>query len=154
MRKLLLIVSLLFTVPIWAADTTVWCAGESLKIQPGTNPQPKNLIWNAETKTATLGSARNEYVAFQIAVKATDNDLKTITVVPCDLVGPKPAGAKDDAVPPKIPVANIDLYVEHYLDVKVSSRGSATELNPDCKAGEWPTQMVPFNAKKYAAPLE
>ncbi|HTL51224.1 MAG TPA: glycoside hydrolase domain-containing protein [Planctomycetota bacterium] len=138
-----------------AADTAVWCAGESLKIQPGVDPQPKNITWNGETKTVTLGSARNEYVSFQIAVKAGEGGLGKVTVVPAALSFP-PAGPneKADYVAPKIPVANIDLFVEHYLDVKVSSRGDGAHLMSQCKAGEWPTQMVPFDAKKYGAPFD
>lgn len=138
-----------------AADTTIWCAGESLKIQPGATPQPKNITWNGETKTVTLGSARNEYVSFQIAVKAGDKALSKVTVVPAALsFPPEAANAKADYVAPKIPVANMDLFVEHYLDVKVSSRGDGEHLMPQCKAGEWPTQMVPFSAKKFAAPFD
>ncbi|MGH7144110.1 MAG: hypothetical protein ACREJ2_08205 [Planctomycetota bacterium] len=132
-----------------AATPAIWCAGESLKIQPQVDPQAKNLTWDGATQTVTIGSARNEYVAFQIAVKAAGDPLQEVTVVPGALTGPAGADGKAAA----IPIANIDLFVEHYLKVTVSSRGDATHLLPQCHAGEWPAQMVPFAAKKFGAPF-
>jgi hypothetical protein len=126
------------------AETTVWCVGESAKIKATDAPQDKNLAWNGAAHTVTLGSARNEYVAFQIGVHADKEDLADVTVVPADLKGPSGAS---------IPVANMDLFVEHYLNVTVSSRGDASNLMKQCTAGEHPTQMVPFSAKKFGAPF-
>jgi hypothetical protein len=122
---------------------SVWCVGESTKVKPGDEPQAKNLIWDGEKKTVTLGSARNEYVAFQIAVHADKEELSGVTVVPADLKGPGKG----------IPATNVDLFVEHYLNVKVSSRGDAKNIVHGVTAGEHPTQMVPFDAKKYGAPF-
>ena len=66
----------------------VWCVGESTKVKPGDAPQDANLTWNGAAKTVTLGSARNEYVAFQIAVRSAKDELKDVTVVVGDLKGP------------------------------------------------------------------
>lgn len=132
-----------------AAPATVWCVGESQKVFPADAPQTQNLVWNAAAKTVTLGSARNEYVAFQIAVKAGATPLQKISVTPADLVGP----AAGDTVA-KISAANIDLFVEHYLNVRVSSRIDGNNLMKGCTPGEHPTQLVPFNAKKFGAPFD
>ncbi len=125
------------------AETTVWCVGESTKIK-ATDAPGKSSIWDAATHTVTLGSARNEYVAFQIGVHADKDELAGVTVVPADLKGP--GGAT-------IPATNIDLFVEHYLNVTVSSRGDEKSPFPGCTTGEHPTQMVPFGAKKFGAPF-
>ena len=123
---------------------SVWCVGESTKVKPDDAPQDKNLTWNGATKTVTLGSARNEYIAFQIAIQGAPEGLRAVTVVPGDLKGP------GDTV---IPAANVDLFVEHYLNVTITSRGDAKHLFPGTTAGEHPTQLVPFHAKKYGAPF-
>src|SRR5260221_13966848 len=86
---------------------SVWCVGESTKVKPGDAPQAKNLTWDGEKHSVTLGSPRNEYVAFQIAVHADKEDLSGVTGVPSDLKGPGKG----------IPASNIDLFVEHYLNV-------------------------------------
>ena len=125
-------------------SAVVWYAGESTKIKPGDEPKAANLVWSGTSRTVTLGAARNEYVAFQIAVRAGDGELKDVIVEAGDLTGP--GGAV-------LPKANVDLFVEHYLNVTVSSRSDVKNLFPQCTAGEHPTQMVPFNAKKFGAPF-
>ncbi|MGD0093030.1 MAG: hypothetical protein ABSE73_24220, partial [Planctomycetota bacterium] len=149
MKKALAILVLSAALPLCGAgEVPIWCVGESTKVKPDDPPpdQGKNLLWDAGAKTATLGSARNEYVAFQIAVRAADAGLEGVTVVPEDLKGPNGA---------LLPAANIELFVEHYLNVKASSRGGGApkEIFPFCTAGEHPAQMAPFNAKKYGAPF-
>ena len=145
MKTLLVAVLLLGpAVAVAEQNAAVWCVGESTKVRPGDEPQATNLIWGAASRTVTLGSARNEYVAFQIAVRAVQGELKDVTVEAGDLGGPEGA---------VISKANINLFVEHYLDVKISSRSDASHLFPQCTAGEHPAQMVPFNAKKFGAPF-
>jgi len=118
--------------------------GESTKVKPGDPLQENNLAWTGASKTVTLGSARNEYVAFQIVIRSGQDELKDVTVVAGDLQGP------GNAV---IPVGNIDLFLEHYLNVKVTSRSDPGNIFRGVTPGEHPTQMVPFNAKKYGAPF-
>ena len=147
MRFLLAFMCAAFTSAALAQNSPViWCAGESTKVKPTDAPQDKNIVWDAASRKATLGSARNEYVAFQIAIKAQADDLQGVTIVPQELKGP--GGAV-------IPLANIDLFVEHYLNVAVSSRGSGEpkDIFPQCTPGEHPGQMVPFDAKKFGAPF-
>jgi len=134
---------LLFSLSALAGDARVWCVGESTKIMATDAPQSNNLVWDASNQTATLGSARNEYVAFQIGVRAPEAGLKDVTVVPVDLTGPNGS----------ISVSNMDLFVEHYMNVTVTSRGDATSIFPFCTTGEHPTQMVPFSARKFGAPF-
>lgn len=126
------------------AQSAVWCVGESTKVKPADAPQDKNLTWDGATKTVRLGSARNEYVSFQIITRAINDDLQGVTVVPQSLKGASGA---------EVPLENIELFVEHYMDVKVTSRGSEKELFPYVTGGEHPTQMVPFSAKKFGAPF-
>ena len=128
------------------SDPVIWCVGESTKVKAGDAPSNTSLIWDGARKTVAVGSARNEYVAFQIAIHAGTEALQTVTVIPDELKGPNGA---------VIPAGNIDLFVEHYLNVTVSSRGGGDpkDVMPFCTTGEQPTQMVPFNAKKYGAPF-
>ncbi|MCY3020056.1 MAG: DUF4091 domain-containing protein [Planctomycetota bacterium] len=147
MHRLLLILVICAALPAHAAAASaVWCVGESTKVRPGDQPQDKTAVWDGAAKTVSLGSAKNEYVAFQIAVRALEGNLQDVTVVPADLKGANGA---------TIPVATMDLFVEHYLDVKVSSRGGGApkDIIPHCTAGEHPAQMVPFSAKRYGAPF-
>ena len=127
-----------------AQQPAVWCVGESTKVRPSDAPQDRNLIWNGAAKAVTLGSARNEYVAFQIAIRSVQGELKDVTVAAADLKGPGSS---------VLPAANVDLFVEHYLDVKITSRSDPQNIVPGTTAGEHPTQMVPFHAKKYGAPF-
>ena len=143
LNRLIVALLLLTAGPAWA-EASVWCVGESTKIKGADAPQDKNLAWNGATHTVTLGSARNEYVAFQIGIHADKDELQNVTVIPADLKGPGKA---------VIPAANIDLFVEHYLNVTVSSRSDEKNLFKDCTTGEHPTQMVPFTAKKFGAPF-
>jgi len=147
MNKALAVLLFCAALPLCGAgEVPVWCVGESTKVKPGDQPQDKNLIWDGATKTVTLGSARNEYVAFQIAIRAADAALQDVTVVPGEL---------KSATGASIPLANIEPFVEHYLNVKVSSRsgGEPKDIFPFCTAGEQPAQMVPFSAKKFGAPF-
>jgi len=134
-------------LPLLAAEprAVVWCANESTKVKPGDPVQAKNTVWNAEKRLVTIGSARNEYVAFQIITRAMQDDVQGVIVEPSEL-----KSAKGDV----IPVRNIDLFRQHYLNVTVTSRGSLTELLPYVSAGEHPTQMIPFHAKRLGAPFE
>jgi len=128
-----------------AGDAAFWCVGESTKVRPGDEPAEKNLVWDGASRTVKIGSARNEYVAFQLAIRAQKEALAGVTVEPAPLQGP--GGAE-------IPLSQIELFREHYLNVTVSSRGDAAHLLAHCTAGEHPAQMVPFQAKKYGAPFE
>ncbi len=123
---------------------TVWCVGDSVKVHPNDPPQNQNTAWDGPTHTLTLYSAKNEYVAFQIIVQASEAALNDVTVIPADF---------QEAQAAVIPKANIDLFVEHYLNVTVSSREDANKLFPFCTPGEHPTQIVPFQATKYGAPF-
>lgn len=131
-------------VSVGAQQSRIWCVGESTKVKPGDQLQENNLTWNGASKTVTLGSARNEYVAFQIVIRSSQDELKDVTVVAGDLKGPGAA---------VIPVGNIDLFLEHYLNVKVTSRSDPGNIFRGVTPGEHPTQMVPFNARKYGAPF-
>ena len=129
----------------WGAqEARVWCVGDSTKVKPGDPPQDHNLTWIGASKTVSLGSARNEYVAFQIVIHSGSNELKDVIVVADDLHGP---GAS------VIPAGNIDLFLEHYLTVKVTSRSDPGNIFRGATSGEHPTQMVPFAARKYGAPF-
>lgn len=132
------------TMSAAASSLTVWCVGESTKVKPGDPPQVKNLTWDGNAGVVTIGSARNEYVAFQVAVRSSEAEIAGVTVTASDLTGP--GGAV-------IPASNIDLFVEHYLNVRITSRANPRNIFKGMSAGEHPTQMVPFSAGKYGAPF-
>jgi len=127
-----------------AGQSLVWCVGESSKVKPGDPPREKTLVWDGAANTVTLGSARNEYVAFQIILRGGRGGVKDATVVSDDLKGP------GNAI---IPARNVDLFLEHYLNVNITSRSDPGHIFPGATPGEHPTQMVPFNARKYGAPF-
>ena len=129
---------------VGAQHPRVWCVGESSKVKPGDPPQEKNLTWDGATKTVTLGSARNEYVAFQVVIHGGQEGLKDVTVVAGGLKGSKGA---------LIPAGNMDLFLEHYLNVTVTSRSDPKHIFRGVTPGEHPVQMVPFNARKFGAPF-
>ena len=140
---LLLLLFLFLLAPGAAFAESVWCVGEATKIKPGDAVSARNLTWDGATRTVKIGSARNEYVSFQIAVHADQEELKEVTVVASGLTGP---GAG-------IPISSIELYLEHYLEVTITSRGDGTHVLKGATAGEQPTQMVPFASAKYGAPF-
>src|SRR5689334_12026373 len=75
-----------------AARPAVWACGESLKVSPGLAPQEKNSVWSAGDRTIRLYGARQEYVGFQVVVRAGTDPLRDVQVRLSPL---KSAGGKE-----------------------------------------------------------
>lgn len=125
------------------AELIVWCTGDSQKVKPYDNVEEKNFFWDGEGKIVRLYGAKNEYVAFQIVVKADDDKLSAVNVTANDF-------RNEDKI---ISKEYIDLFREHYLKVTIPSSSDMIPVQ-DAQTGEYPTQMVPFYARKMGAPFD
>src|SRR4051794_21528374 len=66
-----------------AEEPPIWVCGESLKVSPTQPPIMKSSIWNGESRTITLHSARQEYVGFQVVLRGGSGPQKaTVSVSP------------------------------------------------------------------------
>ena len=143
----------LLTVPILCAAQRsapamkVWAIGDDVRIDPLRNKAfednpllftdsltgnyaESNLVWDGKSRTVSLKGARNETVAFQIIVERTgDQKLSAVNVRVNDLVS---ASGK------RIPVENIDLFKEWYVDIKRRS-----EQNYSLGTGWYPDGLIP-----------
>lgn len=120
--------------------TLVWAVDDCIKIRPEDSYQEQNYIWNGITKTVTIYGAKNEYVAFQLVVKAGAQELKDVNVKKSDLVGPS-----------IIDKSNIQLFREHYL--KVTEPSTSMYGNISLGKGEYPDPLIPFDALQDGAPF-
>lgn len=140
---ILSIILLLLLLPINArADLIIWCAGDSQKIQPYDKEETKNFFWDSQTKTVRLHGAKNEYIAFQIVINAAGEKLSQVNISTDDFLNKEASISKN----------NISLFRENYLKVTVPSSNDGIPVT-DAKIGIYPTQMVPFQAKKMGAPF-
>ncbi len=125
--------SLNFKIGVWAID-------DSVKVKPAELVQEQNYIWNSTTKTVTIYGARNEYVAFQVVLKAGNNDISISNIEKTDLNGPS-----------VIDNGNIVFLKEHYLNVTEPS----TEMygRVSLGKGEYPDPLIPIRAPKGGLPF-
>ena len=124
----------------------VWAVADSVRVDPirnelfegnhrlfpdGTRSGYKqfNLIWDGTARLITLKAARNETVAFQIAIERTGEKLTNVTVAPAELTGPTGA---------KISLENIEMFREWYVHVRNPTKESYT-LGP----GWYPDALLP-----------
>jgi hypothetical protein len=135
-----------FTLPLLLAapgDTTVWACGESLKVSPTHAPQDRNSAWSADGRQIKLHGARQEYVGFQVVVRA-GAPLQDVAV------RVSPLRSSDGK---ELAAGNIDLFRQHYLKVTVPSQHDNVTPVPEGGAGEYPTQMVPLRGSAtFAVP--
>lgn len=133
-----IILSLLITVFCGSAsaELAVWCAGDGEKIPPYSIVEKSNIFWNGDDKTVRVCGARNEYVAFQLILKAAGERVEGVMVIPDILTGGE-NGA--------IGIDNIELFKEHYMAVKTVSSVDDKAIE-DASVGVYPTQMIPFKA--------
>lgn len=146
MKKILwfcvFIIGTLFPVDA-QAELVIWCVGDAQKIKPYDNPEEVNFFWDGKERTVRLYAAKNEYVAFQIIIKASGEKLSQVNVTAEDFRNGDKLISKD----------YIDLFREHYLKVTTPSSSDKIPVE-DAEIGEYPTQMVPFYAPKMGAPFE
>jgi len=118
-----------------SSEPTVWACGESLKVKADIAPQAENSVWSRANGVARLYGGRQEYVGFQVVVRAGDKPLEKVRVRVTPL---KSSDGKE------LPAGNIDLYRQHYLKVSVPSQHDNITPVPEAAAGEYPVQMVPL----------
>jgi hypothetical protein len=103
-----------------------WVETAMVKVRPTARPTP--------TATAELRAARNEYEAFQIAIRPRGGKLSGIRVRVEDFVGPGGARLPADQV--------VTLYREAYIEVRHPS-------GPEGSRGFWPDALIP-DVDRYA----
>lgn len=104
----------------------VWVETPMVKIRPTARPRPSSA--------AELRAARNEYEAFQIAIRAGDRALIGLRVRVEDFVGPEGARlAADQAT---------TLYREAFINLRHPS-------GPEGSPGPWPDALIP-DVDRYA----
>ena len=137
----------LFAAQGSAPGMKVWAIGDYARIDPLRNKAfvdnpllftdsftgnyaESNLVWDGKTRMVSLKAARNETIAFQIIVERTgDQKLSDVNVRVNDLVS---ASGKH------IPVENIDLFKEWYVDIKKRS-----EQNYSLGTGWYADGLIP-----------
>ncbi|MGV3721152.1 MAG: hypothetical protein ACO1SX_09605 [Actinomycetota bacterium] len=127
------------------AEAGVWACGESLKVAPDMPPPARNSVWDGKDGRIRLFGARQEYVGFQVVVRAGAEPLKSVELRVSPLRST--AGAE-------IAASNIDLFRQHYLRVTVPSQYDTDVPVPDARAGEQPVQMVPLREGRPGAAFD
>jgi hypothetical protein len=120
-----------------ASDVAVWVCGESVKVTPEMAPQARSSVWDAASRKVRLYGARQEYVGFQVVVRAGPTPLEQVEVKV------SPLRTSDGR---ELASTNVDLFRQHFLKVTVPSQYGSEEPVPEAKAGELPVQMVPLRA--------
>jgi len=122
------------------SNAAIWAIDDSVKIKPNEPAQENNYVWNGTTKTVTLYSARNEYVAFQLVIKAGKDDVSVSQIAKTDLTGTF-----------IIDKSNIQFFKEHYL--KVNDPSSAMYGPVSLGRGEYPDPLIPLESPIDGLPL-
>ena len=144
MKKLIILYTVYFILNTsFLSAFEVGCYGDCEKIGPKDSLQENNLFWDGKDKVVSLKGAKNEYVAFQIIIKAGKS-----------LSGVKVEAEEFKSKDGVISKSNIELFKEHYLDVTLTSRSDKSNIMKDAKAGEVTTQMIPSYAPKGGFPFE
>src|SRR3569833_2824887 len=130
--------------PELPVNPTVWAAGESRKVAPDAAPDTRNSVWSGADRRVRLYGGRQEYVGFQVVVRAGRQPLSDVQVHLSSL------RSADGA---ELAVANEDLFLEHYLRVTVPSQNGNDDPVPQNATGEFPTQMVPLRGKNASFPV-
>ena len=125
MRPLLAWAALALLLPATRPQESVSVADALRRVRPQ-DPPPAG-------STAALQAARNEVESFQVIVRAGPEPLKGVTAEAGDLKGPG-----------VIPVRNVALFREHYVEVKKPSPKSKEG------AGWYPDALIPLSAAKGA----
>ena len=144
MKNIFLSLVIVFCISsVTEANSEIWCVGDSQKVKPYDKAEEKNFFWDGREKIVRLNTAKNEYVAFQIVVKALGEELSGVNIMVDDFRGKNEVISKE----------NVDLFKEHYLKVENPSSSDAKPV-PGAQVGEYPTQMIPFYAPKGGAPFD
>jgi len=115
-----------------AAQLDVWALGDSEKLFQHATYEASNTFWNGATRTVSLHGARNEVIAFQIALRSAQ-PVANVTLAPAgDFTG---VGGSIDA-------DHLDFYLEYYADIEIDDPGT---YPGDFGFDElWPDALIPF----------
>ena len=69
------------------ASMTLWATGESTKVLKTDAVQSSNHFWNGSSNTISLKAAKNEYIGFQIIVKAVGSGLTGVNLTAGNFTG-------------------------------------------------------------------
>ena len=119
---------------------TLWAIDDSIKVKPEDSIQEQNYVWNGATKTVSIHGAKNEYIAFQLMIRAEGQELIGVNVIKTDLVGPS-----------IIDKSNIQLFKESYL--KVTEPSTSMYGNISLGKGEYRDLIIQFDTPKNGAPF-
>ena len=118
---------------VWSpahAALSVWALGDSEKLHPDAAYEASNRFWDGGTQTVQLHAARNEVIAFQVALRS-DQALANVDLVPTgDFTGPGTIAA-----------ANLDFYLEYFADVEITGNDYPGDFGFDLI---WPDALIPF----------
>lgn len=123
-------------------EPAVWACGESLKVTPELAPQAKNAVWSESDRQIRLHAGRQEYVGFQVVVRAGAEPLRDVQVRVLPL---RTAGGQ------VLDAGNVDLFRQHYLRVTVPSQFDTNVPVPEARGGEHPVQLVPLRPDRPGA---
>ena len=132
------IVLALSAAPFAAAQVELWAVSDGVRVNPVTGRlledrvdihrdyptgdyRSQNSVWDARTKTVSLKAARNEFVAFQLIIEASE-PVDEIDVEPVEL-----RHASGEVLSGR----NVQLFKEWYVEVRRPSTGyEGTSLGP------------------------
>jgi len=134
----------------------VWATHDGTRVMREGPPHPDrdgNAIWNG--REIRLLAARNEIVAFQVVVEATDAIGSLSAALPSLTHadgGPVLRYAAPVADPTQYADRPIQLFSQHYMDVRLRTRASWVfapdgPAAPTTPLGWTPVQLVPENAR-------
>jgi len=117
-----------------------WAIDDSVKVKPMDAVQDNNYIWDGTAKTVNIYGAKNEYTAFQLILKASNEDISVSNIEITDLVGPS-----------IIDKSNINLLKEHYLKVTEPSTDMYGKVS--LGEGEYPDPLIPIKSPTDGLPF-
>ncbi|MBM4119041.1 DUF4091 domain-containing protein, partial [bacterium] len=113
------------------AELAVWAVGDSEKLHPTAVYEASNFFWDGATRTLRLHSARNEVIAFQIALRS-DTPLAGVDLLPTgDFTGP--GGS--------VGAEQLDFYLEYFADIEIAGNDYPGDYGFDLI---WPDALIPF----------
>lgn len=127
---ILALAAALLPVPA-GAELAVWAIGDSEKLHPDAVYAAENRFWDGATRTVPLHSARNEVIAFQIALRS-DTPLTGVDLVAAgDFNGPSGSIAAEQ----------LDFYLEYFADIEIAGNDYPGDYGFDLI---WPDALIPF----------
>jgi len=113
------------------AELAVWAIGDSEKLHPDAVYDAENRFWDGNSHTVQLHSARNEVIAFQIALRS-DTPLAAVDLV---------AAGDFTGTSGSIAAEQLDFYLEYFADIEIAGNDYPGDHGFDLI---WPDALIPF----------